>query len=312
MLGKLTTCSLERQGEIMELRDYQAAVRGTDQRPGRDVLDLIVHMLGLAGEAGSVATAFKKRLRDGESDATYKLRVREELGDVLWYVATLANKLDLDLDEVATANLDKTRSRWLPGTSDQLDAHYPPHEQLPRCGTYEFVPGVNAEGRSEVTVRFNGVQVGSRLTDNRAIDDGYRFHDVFHLAYTTYLGWSPVTRALLRRKRKSDPLIDEAEDGGRAIVAEEGIALFAFAYGCQHNHLDGISRLDQQLLDSIALMTTGLEVSTRSHADFETAIIEGHRIYRLLVQHNGGRVDFDADQRSMNFKALDMPSRLAG
>jgi MazG C-terminal domain len=158
-------------------------------------------------------------------------------------------------------------------------------------------------GRDEVAVFFDGVQVGSRLTDNRATDDGYRFHDIFHLAYATYLGWSPVTRALLGRKRKSDPLTDEAEDGGRGIVAEEGISLFAFAYGCQHNHLDGITRLDQQLLDSIALMTTGLEVSTRNHADFETAIIEGHRIYRLLVQHNGGLVDFDADNRTLTFRA---------
>lgn len=287
----------------MDLREYQAAVIDTDQRPGRDTPDLTVHILGLAGEAGSVATVFKKRLRDGEADVAYKLRVREELGDVLWYVATLANKLDLDLDEVATANLDKTRSRWLPRPSDQLDSHFPLHEQLPRSGTYQFVPGQNADGRDEVTVLFNGVQVGSRLTDNRSTDDGYRFHDVFHLAYAVYLGWSPVTRALLKRKRKSNPVIDEAEDGGRAIVAEEGISLFAFAYGCQHNHLDGITRLDQQLLDSIALMTTGLEVSTRSHADFEAAIIEGHRVYRQLVLHNGGLVDFDADKLVLTFRA---------
>jgi hypothetical protein len=53
--------------------------------------------------------------------------------------------------------------------------------------------------------------------------------DVFHLAYAAVLGWSPVTRKLLDRKRRSNPQVDLAEDGGRAIVIEEGIAAMAFA-----------------------------------------------------------------------------------
>ncbi len=35
----------------------------------------------------------------------------KELGDVLWYVAQLASELDLDLDEIAEANLEKLLSR---------------------------------------------------------------------------------------------------------------------------------------------------------------------------------------------------------
>ncbi|MDT5351188.1 MAG: hypothetical protein QOH91_4475 [Mycobacterium sp.] len=50
---------------------------------------------------------------------------------------------------------------------------------------------------------------------------------------------------MLGRKRKSMPDIAEAEDGGRAIVAEEGLAHFAFAYGTQHDNLNGIDRIDQ-------------------------------------------------------------------
>jgi NTP pyrophosphatase (non-canonical NTP hydrolase) len=287
----------------MDFPEYQRAVRDTDQTHGHELADVAVHLLGLTGEAGSVATAFKKHLRDGDADASYKLRLREELGDVLWYVATLANKFDLNLDEIAAANLDKTRSRWLPGSHDPLDAAFPAGEQLPRQGTYTFVPADGPNGYPQVRIYFDGQPVGDPLTDNSASDDGYRFHDIFHLAYTTFLGWSPVTRALLRRKRKSDPATDEQEDGGRAIVAEEGLSLFAFAYGAQHNHLAGIHRLDQQLLDGITLMTSGLEVSTRTHADFETAILEGHRVYRLLLEHNGGTVDFDADLPSLTFRA---------
>ena len=40
----------------------------------------------------------------------------------------------------------------------------------------------------------DGVLVGAALTDNAYQDDGYRFHDVFHIAFTAILGWSPVLR----------------------------------------------------------------------------------------------------------------------
>ncbi len=76
--------------------------------------------------------------------------------------------------------------------------------------------------RSMFSQRSRGVYVGDRLTDNAIEPDDYRFHDVFHYAYVAVLGWSPVIRALLRRKRKSDPKLDDAEDGARAILIEEG------------------------------------------------------------------------------------------
>ena len=39
-------------------------------------------------------------------------------------------------------------------------------------------------------------RLGNDLMDNAYEDDGYRFHDVFHLACAAVLGWSPVLRAL--------------------------------------------------------------------------------------------------------------------
>ena len=44
---------------------------------------------------------------------------------------------------------------------------------------------------------------------NAYVADGYRFHDVFHLACAAVLCWSPVTRRNLGRKRRTDPLIGE-------------------------------------------------------------------------------------------------------
>lgn len=286
----------------MKFSDYQRRIRETDQRPGKNLEDMTVHLLGLAGEAGSVASAYKKYIRDGDADTAFKLRMREEIGDVLWYLAAITDHLDLNLDEVAATNIEKTQGRWLLEEADAYDSRFPEGERLPRRGTYEFVPGVNKDGRPTTAVMFEGEVLGAELTDNALVDDGYRFHDAFHLAYATVLGWSPVTRALMKRKRKSDVDIDESEDGGRAIVIEEGVAAFVFAYATRHEYLDGVARVDQHFLDQIVLMTRGLEVGSRRQADFERAILQGFSVFRQLHANNGGLVDFDADKRELTYR----------
>jgi hypothetical protein len=67
----------------------------------------------MAGEAGVGCAEYKKVLRDGPAHTAAKARIREELGDVPWYTATLATKLGLDLDDITRAILEKTRDRWL-------------------------------------------------------------------------------------------------------------------------------------------------------------------------------------------------------
>jgi NTP pyrophosphatase (non-canonical NTP hydrolase) len=96
----------------MDLRTYQTRSRATALYPGVGT-NPIYPTLGLCGEAGEVADKVKKVIRDrgGVFDAGVREALRLELGDVLWYVAQLATELDLDLDDVATANLDKLASR---------------------------------------------------------------------------------------------------------------------------------------------------------------------------------------------------------
>jgi len=286
----------------MKFRTFQEAARQTDQRQGADLADIAVHLLGMVGEAGSVATEYKKLLRDGPAHTAAKARIREELGDVLWYTTTLATKLGLDLDDIARANLEKTRDRWLRTTSEPFDDQYPPAERLPRAGAFEFVTSVSDAGRATVRVRHDGRWMGDPLTDNSHVDDGYRFHDVFHLAYAAVLGWSPVTRKLMGRKRKSNPDIDEAEDGGRAIVSEEGIALMAFAYATSHNYLDGVTSLDFPFLNVIKDITAPYEVGVRTAGDWEQAIFNGFTAWRALRDNNGGTVILDATSRSLTFQ----------
>jgi NTP pyrophosphatase (non-canonical NTP hydrolase) len=109
----------------VEFDEYQRRAAITDQRRGDDPSDVMVHLLGLAGEAGSVAAEYKKYLRDGTAHAWWKMRMREELGDVLWYLASICNHLDLSLNEIAAANLEKAKDRWEPGDTAALDAKWP-------------------------------------------------------------------------------------------------------------------------------------------------------------------------------------------
>ena len=96
----------------MELRTYQERSRQTALYPqvGHNP---IYPTLGLCGEAGEVADKIKKVLRDrgGVFDAQIRDDLRLELGDVLWYVAQLASELNLDLEDIAAANLAKLASR---------------------------------------------------------------------------------------------------------------------------------------------------------------------------------------------------------
>jgi NTP pyrophosphatase (non-canonical NTP hydrolase) len=262
---------------------------------------LVVHLLGLAGEAGSVASEYKKYLRDGDAHHWWKARMHEELGDVLWYLANVATHLDLDLSEIAEANITKTQQRWLLEPAGALDSEFPETERLPRRGAYEFRSGFNDAGRASVKVFLGEKQIGDELTDAAHTEDGYRFHDVFHLSYATLLGWSPITRSLAKLKRRSNETVDENEDGGRAGVIEEGIAALVFAYATQHDMGAGVERLDQKLLDTIAMLAGPLEVGIRTHAEWEAAILAGLKAFRSLVEHDGGFVIFDAGAALFEF-----------
>lgn len=70
-------------------------------------------VLGLVGEAGEVAEKFKKILRDknGEISEEDKLEILKELGDVLWYIATIARYLESEMNTIADMNVEKLSKR---------------------------------------------------------------------------------------------------------------------------------------------------------------------------------------------------------
>lgn len=101
----------------MDINDYQQRTADTafypDSGTGNDNA-ITYTILGAVGEAGELANAWKKALRD-KDPVIAKEKLRYELGDVFWYVSQLATELGMTLEEVAQTNLDKLRDRQARG-----------------------------------------------------------------------------------------------------------------------------------------------------------------------------------------------------
>jgi len=95
----------------MTLDEYQSQAWITAIYPKE--ASIIYPAMGLANEAGEVLGKVKKKIRDGAFDREATIN---ELGDVLWYVAVLADDLGVSLSDVAKINLDKLNSRKERGT----------------------------------------------------------------------------------------------------------------------------------------------------------------------------------------------------
>jgi hypothetical protein len=353
--------------------------------------------MGLFGEVGSLIAELKKKLRDRASYVDFDDGVLEELGDVLWYFATISRRAGLDLsvlsqqasravtdwdevvphdlatfadveregtllandkfeaqlvalagkvgellmdlrlarfdanrdrlsahlveilrsiieaaeagnvslDEAAWSNLIKTFSRW-PLTENYPDleaAVSEDNERFPRQFEMEIREEV-VDGKLKVRQTLAGKLVGDRLTDNKMQADDYRFHDVFHISYVVFLGWSPVLRSLLRLKRRKNPAVDENQDGGRAILIEEGVATFVFGRALDRKLFRGFDRLDFSTLKLVSEFVRGYEVERCALWQWEKAILQGYKVFRQLRKERGGVVVADLDAHTLRFRSL--------
>lgn len=381
----------------LTIDEYARQAALTDQRKGKHALSF--SMLGVFGEAGSLLSEVKKKQRDKASYLGYADAVAEELGDVLWYLASVARRSGLPLSAIAASAVDATRlgsaaendltfhalqPAHIPITTEPttkfehrllalagqiglfvndyqsgalkkreqmmvsltqvmrqlieaandsgvtleaaavknqhkifdrwprdrtfpppFDVSMDPEEQLPRRMTIEVFERT-VRKQDYVFQKSSGVFVGDRLTDNAIEPDDYRFHDVFHYAHVAVLGWSPVVRALLRLKRKSNPKLDDSQDGARAILIEEGVTSWIFGQAQQLNFFEGVKRggLPLDMLKHIRQFVTGYESERCPLWLWEDAILQGYAAFRFLQKHRRGRVLIDFPNRRLRIKEL--------
>lgn len=322
----------------MDLDEYQTEAARSDQFADRPRDGLVVALLGLAGETGTLLATHKKRLRDRDAYEDYRQEMAEDLGDLLWYLAATASRFGFNLGDLAAANLKKVRDRWpqqakaielvdsttaitpmveeteptvhgvglrVPTT---YDADFPPNERFLRQFAVALAP-VLTDPRRVIGVLDDGTILGDQLGDNAPFDDGYRWHDTLHLAHVAILGWSPVIRGLLHRKRKSSQRTDDVDDGGRAIAIEEGITAFTFEYAYRHRFLEGVETVDTDLLRTLKKLTSLLEVSSQTMVEWQAAILAGFAVWRHVRERDGGLVNVDMDTRSLTVRNLTSDER---
>lgn len=277
--------------------EYQRLAARTDVEP--ENTDPLLPLLGLAGEVGQLAAELKKQQRaDGVHYIGFDEAIATELGDILWYLAALARRTGHDLADIAQRNLTKTAARWLPPDAPRaaFDIDFPSDQRLPQ----RFEVSFRREG-DRIQMLIGGEQVGDPIDDNSHDPDHYRFHDVFHLSYAAVLGWSPIIRSLLGRKRKLDETIDRVEDGARARATEEAIAAMVFKMAEPYDYFESQSHVDDSILTAVVAVASGLEVKNRSQAEWEKAILTGFSAWRELREKGRGDVLVDLDARTVTF-----------
>ena len=151
----------------------------------------------------------------------------------------------------------------------------------------EVEPGVAA-----TTV--GGRPGGDRLTDNNYADDGYRFHDVFHLALAANTGWSPTLRYIMQLPRKNP-----GQGGKNAGTLDEGIVSLIFSHVRSLNFLQGGETVEPWIIESLQGMTRRMDVPHGTAQDWEKAITEGTRAWLDIRDNRGGAVTADFDLHTM-------------
>lgn len=297
----------------MDFKTYQAEAKKTDKNPKKDNQsnkEEIIPLLGLVGEAGTLLSEYKKKLRDGETYTGFDTAIKEELGDLLWYISNIATKFHINLDEVAENNLKKIKSYYTPRAQSNLlyDEKLPNNKQkFPREFYYHFK--LKDQKYIEILdLKNNNQKVGDDLNDNSYDEDGYRYHDIIHLVFMTKLGWSPVWRKLLIGKGTDKDLMTRrgdhnAEDSGRSQIIEEAIILSA--YTCiknQYNCFSKVTRIDFHLLKHIKALTKNLEVRDQNHYTWNQVLIEGFKLWHDLQENKGGIIEGNLNTREIKYK----------
>jgi len=259
-------------------------------------------LMQLAQDVGKLIEAQRVFLKNKKKSDLYPTYTT-----VLRRMIDVANRVGIDLCEVAVANLKKTAERWPldrdNGYPEPFDRAYPAYERLPRRMKIDIRQVTIEEDHYFVYQSCKGIHIGDRLTDNIESSDDYRFHDVFHYAYMAVIGWSPVLRSILKLKRKSVHNVDRNQDGARAILIEEGLATLIYNEAKREGSLFADverGKLSFDLLKTVKSFVRGYEVESVPFWVWEEAILQGFAAFRYLVEHREGRVTIDYKNRKLH------------
>lgn len=102
----------------MDIKTYLDASERTLINKGKD-MNLLHAAMGISTEAGELMDAFKRKMFYGKELDVVNLK--EEMGDIMWYMAILMRELDLDFHEILQLNIDKLCARF-PDKFTEFDA----------------------------------------------------------------------------------------------------------------------------------------------------------------------------------------------
>ncbi len=307
--GQLSLAELGRRA--VQRQDYSAMnvssiqcfadLQPTHFSPALQEAPLEACLIQLAAKTGALLDSFAAGKFEQNLD-----RFSADLIDVFRSLIQAANLAHVPLDLAARRNIAKSEGRWPQEKTwaQAFDVGFPQNERFPRKMSFRFDEIIESDGRTRVRLSRDGNVVGDKLTDNRWKEDDYRFHDIFHLAHAAILGWSPTLRSLLRAKRKSNQLVDENEDGARASLIEEGIASWVFNHAERAKFFRSTTSLDFNILKTIQDFVQGYEVQVLPAWQWELAILEGFKAFRLLKEHRRGIVDLDLDAHTLEFRQV--------
>lgn len=92
----------------MEFNDYQDKVLQFRTKTA----DEMYAVIGLSGEVGELHSVIAKAIRDGVKDEVeFEKNVKKELGDILWFIAAIADDFETSLEEIALGNYYKLKDR---------------------------------------------------------------------------------------------------------------------------------------------------------------------------------------------------------
>lgn len=94
----------------MNVKDYQKAARRTLPTLGTTQADLIHMTMGLSTESNELLDIMKKNLAYGKPIDIPNMR--EEIGDIAWYLINLCTICEFEFEEILQTNIDKLKARY--------------------------------------------------------------------------------------------------------------------------------------------------------------------------------------------------------